>query len=149
METEAPLTTQMLADRLSPTQSVHQDLTAAHAAARAAIDNRLYELCRLRVAMLLGNDAELAVTGPNIADVSRLRRWPTEAGYSATERACLAFCEQFVIDVASLDHSLADDVIAQLGAEGFSDFVHALLVIEQRQRLTLAWSRLFPTEVVA
>ena len=141
------MTTQMLADRLSHTPSVHQDLTAAHTTARAAIDTRLYELCRLRVAMLLGNEAELTAPGTNTEEVPRLRRWPTEPGYSATERACLAFCEQFVIDVASLDRRLADDVIAPLGPDGFSDFVHALLVIEQRQRLTLAWSRLFPAEV--
>lgn len=147
MDTEAPATTQMLADRLSGRPSVLQDLTAAHTAARAAIDDRLYELCRLRVAMLLGNEAELAVGGPSTDEVSRLRRWPSEPGYTATERACLAFCEQFVIDVASLDRSLADGVIARLGPDGFSDFVHALLVIEQRQRLTLSWGRLFPAAV--
>ena len=68
-----------------------------------------------------------------MADVGPLR--PAGAG-------CLAFCEQFVIDVANLDDALAAAVADELGADGLVDFTNALLVVEQRQRLRLAWERL-------
>ena len=58
---------------------------------------------------------------------------------------CLAFCEQFVIDVANLDDDLAAAVVAQLGEQGFVDFANALLVVEQRQRLRLVWERVLAT----
>jgi hypothetical protein len=51
--------------------------------------------------------------------------------------------EQFVIDVAGLDDDTAGAVREQLGEQGFVDFVNALLVVEQRQRLRLIWQRLF------
>ena len=47
-----------------------------------------------------------------------------------------------MIDVASLDDATADAVVERLGAEGFGNFVNALLVAEQRQRLRLIWDRL-------
>ena len=59
------------------------------------------------------------------------------------QRACLAFTEQFVIDVAGLDDATAGAVRDELGEQGLVDFVSALLVIEQRQRLRLTWAQLF------
>ena len=47
-----------------------------------------------------------------------------------------------MIDVANLDDALADAVTAELGADGLVDFTNGLLVVEQRQRLRLAWERL-------
>lgn len=40
------------------------------------------------------------------------------------------------------DH-LVDDLKREVGESGLVDFTQALLVIEQRQRLTLTWARLF------
>ena len=48
-----------------------------------------------------------------------------------------------MIDVASLDDATAGAVRDELGEEGLVDFVNALLVVEQRQRLRLIWERLF------
>jgi len=118
-----------------------------------AVDPTLLELCRLRIATLLGCEAELgwrtaAATAACLdeAMIAELPAWPTSARFGPTERACLAFCEQFVVDVAGMDDDVATAVVEELGPRGFRTFVAALLVIEQRQRLRLAWSRLLDGE---
>jgi alkylhydroperoxidase family enzyme len=141
-------------DRVLARQSdVAEQLLAADGAAWRATDPVLLELCRLRIAMLLDCSAELAVRTPaavaagvDAETVDALPRWPTSPRFGARERACLAFCEQFVIDVANLDDELAEAVRAHLGDAGLVDFANALLVVEQRQRLRLAWERLGLTE---
>src|SRR5450759_2103399 len=65
----------------------------------------LSELARLRIAQLLGNDAELRrhpTAAPWISSdrMAELRRWPTSTRFSEVEQAGLAFTEQFVIDVS-------------------------------------------------
>ena len=60
-------------------------------------------------------------------------------GSGHTERACLGFCEQFFIDVANVTTKETEAIDAELGVQGLADFVNALLVIEQRLRLRLAW----------
>ncbi len=136
-------TSAVLEHRLRDAPDALRELTAAHEAARSAVDRRLLELCRLRVAVLLGTpgEADSDVVDPHT--IANLSAWPTSDLFDATDRACLAFTEQFVIDVAALSDDLADAVSAHLGPQGFVDFVHALLVIEQRQRLRLIWGRLF------
>ena len=101
-------------------------------AAWDAVDPVLLELCRLRVAMLLGCEAELQVRTPaaaaaglDEATIAELSRWPTSDRFGSRERACLAFCEQFVIDVATLDDALAAAVADELGADGLVDFTNA------------------------
>ena len=129
---------------LADKPDVLEHLTAAHEAAVAAVDPRLLELCGRRIAQLLGSpgaDTPAVVDG---ATVAALPEWPTSDRFTATDRACLAFTEQFVIDVATLDDATAFAVVEVLGDEGFATFVNALLVVEQRQRLHLVWSRLFP-----
>lgn len=146
----APLTTSALIDTvLAGTPDVARQLAAADVAAWDAVDPVLLELCRLRVAMLLGCEAELQVRTPaasaaglDEATIAELSRWPTSDRFGARERACLAFCEQFVIDVAGLDDDLAFGVSQHLGPQGLADFTAAMLVVEQRQRLRLAWERL-------
>lgn len=139
--TRAHLAT-VLADR----PEVLDQLEAADAAAWDAVDADLLDLCRLRIAMLLGHPDEIHAedppAGPDPAQVAALATWPTSPLFDDTQRACLAFTEQFVIDVAGLDDALAFAVVDHLGTD-FAAFVNALLVIEQRQRLTLIWQRLF------
>ena len=119
-------------------------------AASRAVDPALLELCRLRIAALLGAEREhgrrteaATVAGLDDATIAELPAWPTSARFDRRARACLAFCEQFVIDVAGMSDELAFSVADELGPEGFRTFVTALLVVEQRQRLGLAWERLF------
>lgn len=142
MATEAPSTTRRLAEVLARTPDVFESLTATHTAATGAISSRLYELCRLRVAMLLGTPDELETSDLDPATVEALPKWPNHDTFDEADRACLAFTEQFVVDVASMPDELAEAVADQLGGDGFADFVHALLALEQRQRLRLIWDQL-------
>jgi alkylhydroperoxidase family enzyme len=117
---------------------VQRDLVAAYDAARAALDGDLFDKVRLRVAMLLGCEHELADDPTGLA--ATLPSWPSSPAFTARDRACLAYTEQFVIDVASMPDHLVEDLRREVGEV---DFTQALLVIEQRQRLTLTWARLF------
>jgi len=76
----------------------------------ARVDPALVELCRLRIAQLVGCDAELDVRHDQARDagltdekIAELRRWPTSPRYSHTDRAVLEFAEKFVIDASSVD----------------------------------------------
>ena len=134
-------TSQVLQQVLADRPEVHRHLGDAWAAAPAAVDPRLLALCSARIATLLGGPADDAFPLDE-ALRAQLPTWPTSAAFDEVDRACLAFTEQFVIDVASLDDATANAVVAHLGADGFGNFVNALLVAEQRQRLRLIWDRL-------
>jgi alkylhydroperoxidase family enzyme len=80
--------------------------------------------------------------------VADLPNWPASPRFTPAQRACLAFTEQYALDVASIDDGVVADLADALGPDGVTNFVHALLVVEQRLRLSLAWGRL-ALEVVA
>lgn len=128
---------------------VRDQLADGNAAAWAATSPRLLELCRVRIAMMLGCDAETTARTPGtgVADdvIAAVASWPTDARFDNTDRACLAFTEHYVIDVASVDDDTVAAVRAHLGDEGTQNFVGALLVVEQRIRLRLVWDRLLDT----
>ena len=135
---------------LAEQPDVASSLDALNEAAWSVVDPVLLELCRLRVAKLLGCEYEQALrteaavaAGLDEATIVDLPAWPTSERFGRRERACLAFCEQFVIDVAGMDDELAFAVSDELGLQAFRDFVSALLVVEQRQRLRLTYERLF------
>jgi alkylhydroperoxidase family enzyme len=109
-----------------------------------ATDPALLELCRLRMATMLGASAELErrttrarATGLDETKIAQLPAWPTSPRFSAEERACLAFAEQFVIDANGVTDELVAEVTAHLGAEGTYAFVQALSVVETFQRACL------------
>jgi alkylhydroperoxidase family enzyme len=126
---------------------VSGQLRAANDAAWAATSPRLLELCRVRIATLLGcaAEAEARTPGSAVADdvLAAIRSWPTDPRFDPLDRACLAFAEHYVIDVASIDDDTVAAVRDELGDEGVANFVNALLVVEQRIRLRLVWDRLF------
>jgi hypothetical protein len=136
----------VLVDRPDVVRYLDEADEAAWSSEWSTSHRRLLELCRLRVAMLLDCPSELTTrtAGSSVdeATIADLPRWPTSARFDDVDRACLALCEQFVIDVASLPDDIAAQVSRHLGNDGLVNFVSALLVIEQRQRLRLAWSRL-------
>lgn len=154
MGTLAPLPTDtVLAEVLGATpalRDVQSAMNDAHVAAWQAAPPRLLELARLLVALLLHCDSESAArtAGVSVDDtvVAELPRWPTSPAFTNTERAALAFTEQFVTDVASLSDGVAADLREHLGDAGLNDFTRALLVVEQRIRLRLAWDQLLGGE---
>ena len=145
-DNRARSTDEVLAAVLADTPDVLASLVAASAEAWATVDPCLLELCRLEVAAILCCRAELDAprsAGFDEAKAAALGSWSTSPLFDERDRACLAFTDQFVLDVASLDDVAAQRVSDRLGAQGLVDFTNALLVIEQRQRLRLIWERLF------
>jgi alkylhydroperoxidase family enzyme len=114
------------------------------AAAWDETDPVLLELCRLRMATLLGFPAEQArrtlrarAAGLDEAKVAELSAWPTSPRFTARERACLALAEQFVIDANGVTDEHVAGVADHLGPEGCYAFVQALSVLETFQRACL------------
>ena len=132
-------TASAIATHLAHAPDVAADLAAAHAAAYAAVPAELLDICRLRIAQLLGCEWEL--DQPDV--VADLAGWPTSVRFGPAERACLALTEQWLIDVASVTDEQIGDVREHLGEPLTVNFANALLVVEQRQRLALAWHQLF------
>jgi len=113
---------------------------------RPLLDPVVLELCRLRVAQLLGCDAETAVRyAPAVASglrdeqVSRLAEWPSADCFTDAQRGVLAFAEQFVIDPHGVDdvmratlaeHYQSKEIVALTMAlavfDGFTRFRNAL-----------------------
>jgi alkylhydroperoxidase family enzyme len=129
---------------------VRHAMDQAHEAAWKATEPRTLELSRLLVALLLHSDAETRerTSGVEITDlvVAELPRWPTSAAFTDSERAALAFTEQFVTDVASMSDQTAENLRVHLGDTGLNNFTRALLVVEQRIRLRLVWDQLLGAE---
>lgn len=130
---------------------VRADMAAAHDAAWAATSPRLLELCRVRIATMLGcaveASARTAGTDVPAEMLDAIADWPTDPRFEPADRACLAFTEHYVIDVASVDDATVAAVREHLGDEGVQSFVSALLVVEQRIRLRLMWDRLLTVTV--
>ena len=146
LDADATGTAAVLARVLVDQRDVAQALDVAHRAAWAAVEPRLLELCRLRAAQLIGCGAEAgAVTpgaGVSLETADQIAQWPTVDTFDERDRAVLAWCEQFVIDVASMTDDQVDAVRTWLGDDGVVNLTNALLVIEQRQRLRTMWERL-------
>ena len=133
----------VLCDGTAGLHDVREAMLAAHDAAWSATSPRLLELCRVRIAMMLGSATEVVArtAGSGVDDelLRALAAWPTDPRFEPADRACLAFTERFVMDVASLDDDTVAAVRDHLGDDATQTFVSALLVVEQRIRLRLTW----------
>ena len=130
------------------------ELTPAAATLRAyrdavwsdpAGDPALLELCRLRIAQLLGIDPAALTRHPVAlaaglvdADVGELSRWPTSARFAARQRAALAFAEQWFLDPSAMRDEDCAVLRGALGEPGCAAFTLGLALIEATLRLELA-----------
>jgi alkylhydroperoxidase family enzyme len=103
----------------------------------SGLDPARLELCRLRIAALLGARHPLAVRDPaaRAAGLGEARIAALDAGWAspafdATERACLRFAEQFALDPKGISDADAADVVGVLGEAGMVAFVQALAVYD-------------------
>jgi alkylhydroperoxidase family enzyme len=140
-------TSELIARVLADQPDVVAALDEAHQAAWSATDARLLEMCRIRAAQLIGCTAEAEARMPGVevsaAVLDALPSWPSSSLFDDVDRAVLAWCEMFVIDVASMTDELVAPLRAHLGDAGLVDLTNALLVIEQRQRLRCTWEVLW------
>ena len=96
----------------------------------------MLELCRLRVAQLVGCPSELAIryapaveAGLDEAKVTALGSSDRDV-FSETETACLTFAELFVRDPHAIRDSDAAAVVGRLGPEATVAFVEALALFD-------------------
>jgi alkylhydroperoxidase family enzyme len=79
------------------------------------VDPIVLELCRLRIAALVGDAEALTIRTPHAvaaglseAKITNLASWATDPEFTAAERAAVGAAELFVIDVRSLDQTQPD-----------------------------------------
>jgi AhpD family alkylhydroperoxidase len=111
---------------------------------RDLVDAAVLELCRLRVAQLLGCESELAVryapalvAGLTEEQVAELAQWPTAASFTDAQRAALAFAEQFVIDPHGIAGPVRDAVREQFTLPEVVALTEALALFDGFQRFRL------------
>lgn len=121
-----------LEHHLAANPDVLEQLNLARDAAWDVVDNRLLGLCEQRIREVLG-----------VAESVELANWYSDTNLSPAEKACLAFTEEYMIDVASLSDETAAKVRELMGDQAMVDFVSALLVVEQRQRMAATWNAVF------
>jgi hypothetical protein len=143
-------TATVLASHLGDAPDVQRALDEAWDGAWSRVDPCLLELCRLQIASILRSSSEFTARTPLAVTAGFDERKAAILGsawnsplFTDVERACLAFTDAFVMDVAALSDEVAGAVAAHLGDAGLVDFTSALLILEQRQRLALAWTTLF------
>ena len=105
----------------------------------AAVDPVVLELCRLRIADLHGAERRrrdvVGVTDEHVAALADHHRSPR---FTDQEKACLAYAEQFVIDVHGLTDADADRVKQHLTDADFVAFTVALGLLDGLGRMRLA-----------
>ena len=124
-------------------------LRRACAAVRAAGDPALLELARLRLADLLGEEAEADAPAWGALDPERaagVASWPTSERYDDRERAALALAEQFTVDVTGVPAGPLSDASALLGS-GVLAYVQGLYLLDVGQRAAVALAALFERPV--
>ena len=121
-----------LEQHLGAHPDVLTQLNLARDAAWSVVNARLLGLCEQRIRELLG-----------VAETNQLSNWFSDTSLSDVEKSCLAFTEEYMIDVASLSDETAARVREHLGDQAMADFVSGLLVVEQRQRIALTLSTVF------
>ena len=110
----------------------------------------LLELCRLRIAQILGCTVALEHRTPQaLADrfdeamADSLTSWPNSGCFDRRARACLGYAEQLLVDAQEVSDELCGAVIDELGEGGFLVLTYACGLFEttQRARLVLGATR--------
>lgn len=107
------------------------------------IDPTLLEIGRLRVAQLLGCEAELAVRQEaarrdlDEEKISQLREWPSSPRYSVRERACLGYVERIVADPHGLTDAEVEATRAHISEAEFAILTVSVLYFEAFARVSL------------
>ena len=126
--------------------ALRPELAAGHARLVDALwdhlDPVLLELCRLRMAKLLGAAAAQSERSPRAVDagltedlVARLPSWPSDPAFSDAHRAALAFTEQLVVDHHGVTDAHVSALETALGRDGVVVLTTALGVWDNLHRL--------------
>ncbi len=111
----------------------------------AASDPVVLELCRLRIAALHGDRAQqrlrhdtAVAAGLTEQQVAALPRHHDSPLFTHHQRRCVAYAEQYVVDVHSLTDAQAEAIRAETGDDGFVAFTVALGLFDGLGRMRLA-----------
>src|SRR5262249_28307063 len=105
-------------------------------------------IARARIASLLGCAAEREES-PELAEKLRaLPSWPKSPLFSERDRACLAFAEQFVLDVSAVTAEQRAALATALGG-GAAEFAQTLYAIDFELRVRAAFDQLFGADPLA
>ena len=121
-----------------------EQLVALH----QSIDDRVHpvivELCRLRIASLVGARGHLSLRRPKAVaagltedKIAALARWPESPLFSAAERACLALSEQFCMGAYTVTDADVAAVLEHLSADECYALVNGVWVMEAIARMTV------------
>src|SRR5262249_6901516 len=98
---------------------------------------------------LLGVEASCGPLEPGLAaKVAALPAWPKSPLFAERDRACLAFAEQFVLDVSAVSADQRAALSAALGS-GAAGFVQSLYAIDFELRLRAAFRERFGADPIA
>ena len=110
-----------------------------------AIDPATLELCRLRIATLLGARGERCIrwsaardAGCTEAQVNALPGWPESLLFTDAQRLCLQFAEMYVLDPHSVRDEDFVDLRAHLDAPAIAKLTLAVAVFDALARFRLA-----------
>ena len=124
-------------------ESVEQ-YVALHRVIDDSVDPVIVELCRLRIASLVGASAHLSLRRPKAvaaglteAKIADLARWPESPLFSAAERACLAIAEQFCMGAYTVTDADVAAVLEHLNADECYALVNGIWVMEALARMTV------------
>ncbi len=117
-------------------------LADLHQIIDSSVDPVIVELCRLRIATLIGARGQLSLRRPEAtaaglteAKIAMLARWPESPLFSAAERACLAFAEQFCMGAFTVTDSDVAAMLEHLSADECYAFVNGVWVMEALARM--------------
>lgn len=110
------------------------------------------ELCRVRMAMLLGSQEDAAFRSPQAFDgragetaeletkLLALSEWPTSPLFTEADRAALDFCEKYVIDPYAITDEDCVEINRWFSEPELTNLTFALAVFESfiRSRVALA-----------
>lgn len=118
----------------------------------ARVEPTLLELCRVRIAQLVGStfDQSLryrpaAAAGLTDEKTTRVSQYATSPEFSERERTALAFAEQFVMQSSAITDEEVAELQRHLTPEEFIYFVKALNVMDQFSRANSAFGLRAPT----
>ncbi|HUP73900.1 MAG TPA: carboxymuconolactone decarboxylase family protein [Acidimicrobiales bacterium] len=121
-----------------------EQYVALHQLIDDSVDPVIVELCRLRIAGLIGERAHLSLRRPKAATagltedkIAALAQWPQSPLFSAAERACLALAEQFCIGAFTVTDADVAAVLEHLDADQCYALVNGIWVMEALARMTL------------
>jgi alkylhydroperoxidase family enzyme len=106
------------------------------------LEPQILELCRLRIAQLLGdpdatNERSPAAAGLDQARLRSVAQWPTAPEFEDRHRVCLGYAEQLLMDAQAVSDDDVARVIDAVGEGGFLVLTYGCGLFETTQRAKL------------